>query len=71
MTQSSPFIVRVERSGKAFGAAMNEIRSWLDSHRIQPIDFRPGEAAPGAVAFEIKFGREDEARQFERDFFAG
>lgn len=68
MMQGSPFIVRVERSGKSFGAAMNEIRSWLDSHKIQPADFRPTESVPGDVAFEIRFQREDEARRFEQAF---
>lgn len=68
MTLKSPLIVHVERPEKAFGLAMNEIRSWLDSHKIQPVDFRPGESGPGAVAFEIKFKREDEAHLFEQAF---
>ena len=68
MTLSSPLIVRVERPGKAFGTAMNEIRSWLDSHKIQPADFRPGKSDPGAVAFEIRFKREEEAHLFEQAF---
>ena len=68
MTRSSPLIVRVERSGKTFGAVMNEIRSWLDSHKIQPADFRPSESGPGDVAFEIRFQREDEAQRFEQTF---
>lgn len=65
---SSPLIVRIEKSGKAFGAAMNEIRTWLDGHKIQPADFRPGECKAGRVAFEITFKREDEARLFEQEF---
>ncbi len=68
MTKSSPLIVRIERSGKAFGTAMNDIRSWLDSHKIQPADFRPSESGPGDVAFEIRFQREDEAQLFEQAF---
>jgi hypothetical protein len=47
---------------------MNEIRSWLDSHKIQPADFRPSESGPGDVAFEIRFLREDEAHLFEQAF---
>jgi hypothetical protein len=47
---------------------MNDIRSWLDSHKIQPVDFRPGEGGPGTVAFEIRFRREDEAHLFEQAF---
>lgn len=68
MTQSSRLIVRVERSGKAFDAVMNDIRSWLDSHKIQPADFRPNESGAGDVAFEIRFQREDEAHLFEQAF---
>jgi hypothetical protein len=68
MTQNSPLNIRVERPGKAFGAAMNEIRTWLDSHKIQPVDFKPSESGPGAVAFEIRFKREDEAHLFEQAF---
>lgn len=61
-------IVRIERPGKAFGTAMNDIRSWLDSHKIQPADFRSSASGPGAVAFEIRFRREDEAHLFEQRF---
>jgi hypothetical protein len=68
MTQNSPLIIRVERPGKAFGTAMNEIRFWFDSHKIQPADFRPGPSNPGTVAFEIKFKREDDACLFEHTF---
>ena len=68
MTQSSPLIVRIDRSGKTFGTAMNDIRSWLDSHKIQPADFRPSESGPGDVAFEIRFKREDEAHLFKQAF---
>ena len=68
MTQNPTLVVRVERSGKTLGTAMNEIRSWLDSQKIEPVDFRAGECGSGAVAFEIRFKREDEARQFEQEF---
>lgn len=47
---------------------MNEIRSWLDSHKIQPTDFRFKHSVTGAAAFEIKFNREEEACLFERAF---
>jgi hypothetical protein len=69
MTLKSPLSVRVEKPQKAFGVAMNEIRTWLDAHKIQPVDFRPDPTrGPGAVAFEIKFRREEEARLFEQTF---
>jgi hypothetical protein len=68
MTLKSSLSVRVERPGKALADAMNEIRLWLDGHKIQPRDFRSDTTVPGAGAFEIKFNREDEARLFERAF---
>jgi hypothetical protein len=68
MAQSFSLVVRVERAGKAFGEAMSEIRLWLDSHEIQPTSFKADTAAPGPVAFEIKFQREDEAHFFEQEF---
>ena len=54
--------------GQPLGDAMNEIRSWLDNHKIQPAEFRSDPSAPGSAAFEIRFQREDEARLFERTF---
>jgi hypothetical protein len=68
MTRTSSFSVRVERPGKAFGEAMSEIRSWLDSHKIQPAAFNSDTKAVDAVTFEIKFQREDEAHLFEQAF---
>ncbi len=65
---SNFFSVRVERPGEAFGEAMSEIRSWLDAHKIQPTAFNSDTTRPGAVAFEIKFARDDEARLFQQAF---
>jgi len=70
MAQSSPLIVHIEARGKSLGIVMNDIRSWLDSHKMQLIDFRPDAAAPGAVAFDIRFAQEHEARLFEHAFAA-
>lgn len=64
---NSSLSVRIERPEKPFGETMNEIRSWLDSHKIQPADFRPASSG-GAAAFEIRFAHEDEARLFEEAF---
>jgi hypothetical protein len=68
MTLKSSLSVRVETPNKAFGVATNEIRTWRYAHNIQPVDFRPDPAAPGAVAFEIAFHQEYEARLFEEAF---
>lgn len=67
MTQSSPLIVRVEMPGKTLGAAMSEVRSWLDIHKIQPAGFS-SEPCPNGVVFDIRFAREQEAHLFEQAF---
>lgn len=67
MTQKSPLIVRVEIPGKTLGAAMSEVRRWLDNHKIQPAGFT-SEHRPDGVAFDIRFAREQEARLFEQAF---
>jgi hypothetical protein len=68
MTLKTPRSVRIERPVNTYGTAMNEIRTWLDTHKIQPAEFRPDASGPDAVAFEIRFQREDEAQLFEQAF---
>lgn len=63
--QNSPFVVRVKRDD--LGRAMNEIRSWLDTHKIQPTEFRTDNNKQGVI-FDIRFAREHEARLFEQRF---
>lgn len=67
MPADSPFIVRVEMRGTTLGAAMSEIRSWLDRHKIQPAGFS-SEPRPDGAAFDIRFAGEHEARLFEQAF---
>ena len=40
MMRKTPLSVRIEKPGRAIGEVMNEIRSWLDNHKIQPADFK-------------------------------
>jgi hypothetical protein len=68
MALKSPLSVRIERSGRPLGEAMNEIRSWLDDHKIEPADFRSVSSARGRAVFELRFEREDEARLFQQTF---
>jgi hypothetical protein len=51
----------VVRSSKnlPLGKTMNDLRTWLDSERIEPVDFK---TAGGR--FEISFRREREAERF-------
>ena len=68
MTLTSPRCVHVEKPEASFGPIMNDIRSWLDSQKIQPAEFRSGPAEPGVVALDIRFNRDDEADLFEHAF---
>jgi hypothetical protein len=45
---------------------MNEIRSWMDSRKIQPAAFNSETKMAEAVTFEIH--TRDEARLFEQTF---
>ncbi len=64
MPLGPPFIVYIQKTpDRSFGATMNDIRAWLDHHKMQPVSFRAG-----AIGFEIVFNSEDEASFFERDF---
>lgn len=67
MTQSSTLVVRIEMPGKTLGAAMSEVRLWLDMHKIQPASFNSKPCTDGVV-FDIRFAREHEAHLFERAF---
>ena len=65
MLAENPRVVRIEAPiGSPLGEAMNAIRSWLDSHKIQPAAFK---VLP-AVGFEIAFRQEDEAGRFREQF---
>jgi hypothetical protein len=46
----------------------SEIRSWLDSRKIEPIEFKTLPLDGGAIALNIRFRSEDEAYLFERAF---
>ena len=60
--------VRIEKPLSALGASLNEIRSWLDGHKIQPAGFRTNIADPHTIVIDIAFAKDDEARLFERKF---
>lgn len=55
----------VVRSSKnlPLGKTMNDIRTWLDTERIEPVGFK---TASGK--FEIGFRREREAKSFQQRF---
>ena len=53
--------------GAPIGTIMNEIRSWLDQNRIEPIDFKTVVGHAG-IGFEIRCRTEGEAERFQREF---
>ena len=53
--------------GTPIGQIMNEIRSWLDENRIEPVDFRTLVGHEG-IGFEIRFRTEQEGERFQRAF---
>jgi hypothetical protein len=57
--------------GTSLGDSMNNIRLWLDKHKIDPVEFRAERSDTGAFAFNIRFRSQDEAHLFEQDFGIG
>jgi len=69
MALSPPFVARAEkRSERSVGAVMNEIRTWLDHRKIEPISFEPVAKADRGVGFELCFNSHDEAHLFDQEF---
>jgi RNA polymerase sigma-70 factor, ECF subfamily len=72
MTLNPPFVVRVEKKPeRSFREIMNDIRTWLDHCKIEPISFKPVAKADRGVGFEIGFGSVDEAHLFDQEFNFG
>lgn len=66
------FVVRVEnKPDRSFGAIMNDVRSWLDHRKIEPVSFKAVAEADAGGGFEIAFNSEDEANIFQREFALG
>ena len=65
MARTEPAVkIRIETPlGTPLGRLMNEIRSWLDGEKIQPMYFRPVVGAVG-FGFEIGFRSEEDAKRF-------
>src|SRR5438552_7674814 len=57
------YIVEVGSFGGDLGAAMSNMRTWLDHHRSQPVVFRQVPTNNGAT-FRLEFASEGEALAF-------
>jgi hypothetical protein len=58
-----PTLIRAENLGKT----VNDIRTWLDAEKIEPVDFRTVVSHAG-IGFEISFRNEQEAERFQERF---
>ena len=69
MAANPPFTIRIEKPEVALGETMNEMRSWLDKHRVLPVEFKieRTEILPN-IAFALQFHSGDEAALFEQAF---
>jgi hypothetical protein len=64
----TPITITVKQPiGRPLGQTMNEIRSWLDSKKIEPASFKPI-VAGGGILFEIGFRSHHEAELFQQNF---
>jgi hypothetical protein len=60
---ATPTVIRAEDLSNT----MNDIRTWLDAEKIQPVDFRTVVGQAG-IGFEISFRTEQEAERFQERF---
>jgi hypothetical protein len=68
MAPTIPITIIVEQlNGRSLGQTMNELRSWLDSKKIEPASFNPI-VAGGGILFEIGFHSHHEAELFQQEF---
>ena len=70
MALLTPVVLHADnRPNTPLGSAMNEIRTWLNGEKIEPVEFRTV-VGEGGLGFEISFRHEREAERFRRRFAA-
>jgi hypothetical protein len=68
MALTMPTVIRAAtQRNTPLGSAMNEIRTWLDREKIEPVEFKTVVGRAG-FGFEISFKSEDEAVRFQERF---
>ena len=68
MARNPPFTIRIEKPENALAETMNEMRSWLDKHQVQPVEFKIAMTGFPGIAFDVQFKSEEEAIRFEKIF---
>ena len=65
---TTPVRIEVNRPASTpIGQIINEIHSWLDQNKIEPVDFRTVVGRDG-IGFEIRFRNEEDGERFQRAF---
>jgi hypothetical protein len=59
------YIVEVRRGGDDLASPMNQMRTWLDAKRIEPVVFQLS-IIPGGTVFRVEFRSAGEATAFAR-----
>jgi hypothetical protein len=67
MESHSPYYVRVETPKHAFADTMNEMRVWIDAHKIQLSEFKIVPTETG-MAVDLRFPDEYHASLFQQKF---
>ena len=68
MALGIPNVIRTETlRDTPLGSAMAEIRVWVDSEKIQPVEFKTV-VSYGAVGFEISLKSDRDAERFQQRF---
>jgi hypothetical protein len=68
MALLTPVVVQAENSrNMPLAKTMRDIRTWLDSERIEPVQFKTVVGRAG-LGFEISFRQEHEAQRFQERF---
>ena len=68
MAPTRPFTIRIEKPEAALAETMNEMRSWLDKHQVEPVEFKIAMTGFPGIAFDVQFKNEEEAVLSERMF---
>ena len=59
------YIVEVRRGGDDLAGPMNQMRTWLDAKRVEPVVFQLS-IIPGGTVFRVEFRSAREATAFAR-----
>ena len=68
MERDPAFTIRIEKPETALAETMNEMRTWLDKHRVNPVEFKIAMTGMPGIFFDVRFRTEDEAVLFEQVF---